>query len=353
MSTAQRWTVEQSQAWRQQVGWLMGANYLPRSAQNQLAMWQAETFDLAMIREEFGWAAEAGLNAFRIYLHDLLAGDLPGFLDRMQQVSDLAAELGHKLIYVFFDDCWRPDPQLGPQLPPVPRMHNSRWVQSPGSAVRGALDASQLQRLGDYVSAVIERFDGHDAVVLWDLYNEPGNPGESTDAPASDFEGSLALLESAFEWARAVGPSKPLTAGHWHYGEAFQSLNAAQARLSDVASFHFYSHPHKLERALGQVSSFYSDGEVGGEQGRAMVCTEYMARVNHNLFFNVTPLLKERGIDAIHWGLVAGASNTKYPWGSQPSSPEPLCWHHELLHPDGSAYDEAELAFLRGLSPRG
>ncbi|MEM6552039.1 MAG: 1,4-beta-xylanase [Planctomycetota bacterium] len=352
MSGSQRWTVEQSRAWREEVGWLMGANYLPRSAQNQLAMWQAETFDLAMIREEFGWAAGAGLNAFRVYLHDLLAVDLPGFLDRLERVCDLASELGHRLILVFFDDCWRPEPRLGPQLPAVPSKHNSRWVQSPGVLSRQRVaegDTGEVQRLCDYVSAVIERFDGHEAVVMWDLYNEPGNPGEAHDSVGSRYEESLALLEGVFEWARGVGPVKPLTSGLWHHGEPFAALSRRQSALSDVMSFHFYGHPDRLQDHLRRYRSHGAEADVG----RVAVCTEYMARTNHNLFFNVTPALKELGIGAIHWGLVRGASNTVFPWDNAVNSGEPRVWHHDLLHADGAAYNGAEVAVLRGLSPRG
>ncbi|MEM1211976.1 MAG: cellulase family glycosylhydrolase [Planctomycetota bacterium] len=352
MSGSQRWTVEQSRAWRDEVGWLMGANYLPRSAQNQLAMWQGETFDLAMIREEFGWAAEAGLNAFRIYLHDLLAADLPGFLERLERVCELASELGHRLILVFFDDCWRPEPRLGPQLPAVPSMHNSRWVQSPGVLARERVaggDAGEAQRLCDYVSAVIERFDGHEAVVMWDLYNEPGGAGEVHDSVGRRLDESLVLLEGVFEWARGVGPTKPLTSGLWQRDESFAELNRRQSVLSDVMTFHFYGHPARLAYHLVEYRSYGDEAD----RERAAVCTEYMARTTHCLFFNTLPKLKEMGVGAIHWGLVRGASNTVFPWGSKPNSGEPGVWHHDLLHADGTAYDAAEVAVLRGLSPRG
>jgi hypothetical protein len=34
---------------------------------------------------------------------------------------------------VLFDSVWDPLPQLGPQHPPIPGVHNSGWVQSPGA----------------------------------------------------------------------------------------------------------------------------------------------------------------------------------------------------------------------------
>ena len=51
--------------------WLVGANFLPSTAINQLEMWQAESFDAATIKKELGWAEEIGMNVMRVYLHDL------------------------------------------------------------------------------------------------------------------------------------------------------------------------------------------------------------------------------------------------------------------------------------------
>src|SRR5262249_20959705 len=39
------WTVKQANAWYDRQPWMVGANYIPASAINQLEMWQAETFD--------------------------------------------------------------------------------------------------------------------------------------------------------------------------------------------------------------------------------------------------------------------------------------------------------------------
>ncbi|MFM7062030.1 MAG: 1,4-beta-xylanase, partial [Actinomycetes bacterium] len=44
-----RWSVEQSQEWARSTPWLLGANFNPSTAGNQLEMWQADTFDLATI----------------------------------------------------------------------------------------------------------------------------------------------------------------------------------------------------------------------------------------------------------------------------------------------------------------
>jgi hypothetical protein len=42
--------------------WLVGCNFVPSTAINQLEMWQADTFDLPTIDRELGWAEGLGFN---------------------------------------------------------------------------------------------------------------------------------------------------------------------------------------------------------------------------------------------------------------------------------------------------
>ena len=67
-----RWTIEQANEWNSRTKWLVGCNFSPSTAGNQLEMWQSETFDIETIRKELGWAADIGMNSIRLYLHDLL-----------------------------------------------------------------------------------------------------------------------------------------------------------------------------------------------------------------------------------------------------------------------------------------
>ena len=69
---AQRWSEAQANAWYEKQPWLVGSNYVPTNAINQLEMWQAETFDPQQIDKEMGWAEGLGMNTMRVFLHDLL-----------------------------------------------------------------------------------------------------------------------------------------------------------------------------------------------------------------------------------------------------------------------------------------
>ncbi len=85
------WTKEEANAWYAKQPWLVGCDFLPSTAINQLEMWQAETFDTATINRELGWAESIGMNTVRVYLHDLLyQQDSTGFLQRMDVFLQMA-----------------------------------------------------------------------------------------------------------------------------------------------------------------------------------------------------------------------------------------------------------------------
>ena len=52
-----KWKKDKAISWYEDQPWLVGCNFLPSSAINQLEMFQDETFDAELIRKEVGWAA--------------------------------------------------------------------------------------------------------------------------------------------------------------------------------------------------------------------------------------------------------------------------------------------------------
>src|SRR5258705_8404542 len=66
-----RWSEAQANEWYARQPWLIGANYVPADAINQLEMWQADTFDPATIDKELALAHSIGMNTMRVFLHDL------------------------------------------------------------------------------------------------------------------------------------------------------------------------------------------------------------------------------------------------------------------------------------------
>src|SRR2546426_4130908 len=145
-----RWPEHKANAWYAQQPWLIGSNYVPKSAINQLEMWQEATFDPVEIDNELTWAEAMGINTMRVFLHDLLwQQDAAGFQKRIDRFLTIASWHHIRPLFVLFDSCWDPLPHLGPQHPPIPGVHNSGWVQSPGATALA--DANQYPRLKAYV----------------------------------------------------------------------------------------------------------------------------------------------------------------------------------------------------------
>ncbi len=343
-----RWSAERANQWHERQPWLVGCNFTPSTAINQLEMWQADTFDPETIDRELGWAAGLGMNTVRVYLHDLLwEQDAEGFLGRVDRFLTIADKHGIRPMLVLCDACWDPQPKLGRQPEPRPHIHNSGWLQSPHIEV--LRDPARHDSLEGYVKGVIGRFKADPRVLAWDLYNEPGNAGAGdgmTDEQKE--EKSLLLMRKIFAWAREVNPSQPLTAAVWHKdwsGDQVPAINRFMLENSDVISFHNYEN---LEKATARVESLLP-------LGRPILCSEYLARGSGSTFESLLPLFKKHRIGAINWGLVAGKIQTQYPWSSwkKPMTAEPALWHHDILRPDGRPFRQEEVDLLRSLTGRG
>ncbi len=345
------WTVAKAQAWGRETPWLIGANYTPATAINQLEMWQAETFDPAQIDKELGWAESLGFNSMRVFLHHLLwEQDKEGLLNRIDQFLGIAHKHKIGVMFVLFDSCWDPQPKLGKQRTPQQGVHNSGWVQSPG--VPDLKDAKRHKLLEGYVRGVIGRFKDDRRVHVWDIWNEPDNTNANSygknklnQEPADKVELVLALLPRAFEWARAAEPSQPVTSGLWLGGHKADRVRLnpterVQADESDVISFHCYDKLPDLKTWIANLR----------KRERPILCTEYLARPLGSAFDPVVAYLKEQKIAAYNWGFVAGKTNTIFAWHTwqdPEAAAEPKVWFHDIFRPDGTPFDTREVEYLR------
>jgi len=349
---AQRWTEQKANSWYEQQPWLVGSNYLPADAINELEMWQEQTFDLPQIEKELGWAEGLGMNTMRVFLHDLpWQQDSAGFRKRIDAFLSAAAQHHIRPIFVLFDSVWDPHPKLGPQRPPIPGVHNSGWVQSPGADA--LMDSSQYPRLRAYVQGVVGAFANDPRILAWDVWNEPSNTNGkpwSLQEPKNKRELVLALLPQVFEWARSARPIQPLTSGVWDGDwsslEKLSPISRVQIEQSDVISFHHYGWPEEFEQRIKWLDVYH----------RPLICTEYMARSVGSTFDTILPIAKQHHVAAINWGFVQGKSQTYYPWDSWERPyvlAEPPIWFHDVLHPDGRPYRQREAQILRQLTGRG
>jgi hypothetical protein len=347
-----RWSEQKANDWYAQQPWLVGSNYIPKSAINELEMWQEATFDPDQIDKELGWAEGMGMNTMRVFLHDLLwQQDSPGFRKRLDQFLTIAARHHIRPLLVLFDSCWDPLPQLGPQHPPIPGVHNSGWVQSPGAKTLG--DPSQYPRLKAYVQGVVGAFAKDDRILGWDVWNEPGSD-QTGNYPRTEMRNEekiarvVALLPQAFAWARGMNPTQPLTSGVYEIDtskdeSAVDELERIQLRESDIITFHNYSWPESFRVEVAWLRRFH----------RPVICTEYMARSVGSTFDGVLPIAKQEHVGAINWGFVAGKTQTYYPWESWRHPyilEQPPVWFHEVLHSDGKPYRQVEVDLIRQLT---
>ena len=343
-----RWTEETANDWYAKQPWLVGSNYIPADAINELEMWQAESFDPKRIDLELGWAESIGLNTMRVFLHDLpWQQDPEGFRKRIDIFLEIAAKHHIKPLLVLFDSCWDPDPKLGKQHDPRPGVHNSGWVQSPGA--KALQDPAQVPRLEKYVKGVVGAFANDPRILGWDVWNEPdnGNGSELKDfKPEAKTEIVLSLLPRVFEWARAMHPTQPLTSGvwkgDWSSPEKLSPMEKIQLALSDVISFHNYDKPQEFEKRVLWLQKFH----------RPILCTEYMARSNGSTFQGALPIARKYRVAAINWGFVAGKTQTYFPWDSWQHpyiDHQPAVWFHDIFRTTGEPYDPNEVSFIRGM----
>ncbi len=324
----ERWSQEKAWEWHSAQPWLFGCNFVPSTAVNDTEMWQAETFDPRTIDRELAWAEGLGYNSCRVFLQYIVwRQDPASFRSRFERFLAMADRHKIRVMPVLFDDCAfdaNRDPYLGRQDDPVPGTSNARWVPSPGRKM--VADKSAWPQLQEYVEDMVSRYGADRRIVVWDLYNEPGNSGMGNQ--------SLPLVEAVFDWARRAKPTQPLTVGVWG---GPREISDRQLELSDVVSFHLYGNCDAMRNRIAEIKKF----------NRPVLCTEWMARTLGARYETELPLFKQEKVGCYNWGLVNGRTQCQYPWGSPQDAPEPEVWFHDLLRRDGSPKNPTEIAFIR------
>lgn len=326
-----RWSAEQAEEWRRNQPWLAGFNYIPAYACNTTEWWQEESFDIASMDRELGWAADIGYNSTRVFIQYLVWKQNPAaFKDRFSSFLCLAEKRGISVMPVLFDDCafgepLQFDPFPGQQRTPIPGMILPSWTPSPGRLL--ARDPEEKGSLRDYVDDMLRSFGGDSRVLLWDLFNEPMNVAET---------GTPAFLEELFGWARKAGAQQPLSAGIWNDN---QHVNEVLTALSDIITFHVYANAEGVLQRIQKLRKY----------GRPLVCTEWMARAAGSRFDTDLPIFAREGVGCYQWGLVSGRTQCRFPWSNSPGGAEDpkTGWFHDILHADGTPYRPGEVDVIK------
>jgi len=270
-----QWTPEQARTWYDRMPWLRGCNFLPSDCCNRIAFWQELDFEqhLATADRELELAAKTGFNSIRVIL-EFIVWDRQhdGFMERFERFLTVAARHGIKLMVCFANDCTVPKdekyrvPALGPQHYDW-GYHGGR-KNSPHSGYKNAvgynpaLDEPEMaERFYAMVSEIVAKYANDPRIVIWDLFNEPGNGNRG--------EVSVPHVKRIFATARAANPSQPLTSGVWRSPDAWSPAETVALELSDVVSYHNY----------GGLDENVREIDVLRKLGRPMFNTEWLSRI--------------------------------------------------------------------------
>jgi len=306
------------------MNWLFGFNYINSTAVNSTEMWQKETYDRETIKRELEIAAKTGYNSCRVFLQFIVwEKERAAFLETFMDFCEIAYSYNISVMPILFDDCAfaGKEPFLGKQDPPKRGIHNSGWTPSPGPSITDNPDKEQI--LCDYTKDIIKNFKDSKYIIIWDLYNEPGNNGRNIK--------SMPLVEKAFSWAREINPIQPLTVGVWE----FKEYDLKFAEMSDVITYHDYS---PLENSIEKIKKFNS-------YNKPVICTEWLFRPSGNTFETHLPLFTKEIEGAYNWGLILGKTQTNLYWSEENENPNP--WQHDVYYADGTPYSQSEIDFIK------
>ncbi|WP_430411072.1 glycoside hydrolase family 2 TIM barrel-domain containing protein [Kordia sp.] len=187
---------------------IKGINYYP-----QATPWDmfGDQFDMEIIKNDFDIMKNAGLNTIRIFVQyeDFGKANVnQDKLEKLQQVLDVAETKKLKVVLTLFDFYGNYD----------------------------VLDWTLTQR---HAETIVSRFKNHDAILAWDIKNEPNLDFESRGK-----QNVLAWLESMITLVKSIDDKHLITIG-WSNTE---SAHLLQDKL-DFVSFHYYEDKANFEQS--------------------------------------------------------------------------------------------------------
>ena len=309
---------------------LVGANYTPAYAVNQVQFWH--DFRPDVVEKELAAAREHfGITTLRVYLHNInFDEEKEAFLARLETFLAICGKHGMKPGFVFFDDCHRDDGIfLDRPTTPVKGFHNGRWAWCPQKRDR---DPEDLEKFKPYVQEVIRAHRTDGRVLFWEISNEP--------APGSKY--SERLSRAGYQWAKDVRPIQPVL--NCHKG----THGWGDTDVSDIVDAHIYRWSPSAWDTLADTN--VRKGTVFTEAGARW----YAPKRSNGEPCEVLNWLERRRASGrstpgvcLCWELMVGNSNCRWYWGTKPDAPEPTVPWCGLMWPDATPVSLAEAEAVR------
>lgn len=352
----EQWSRERAWKWYNDRAWLRGCNYMSSDCVNRIDQWQEYGFEehLKTADEELELAAKTGFNTIRIILeYYVWEQQHDGFMERLERFLAMAWHHGISCMIVLGNDCMQPKEMTKPSYFGEQSFdigyHGGR-KQSQHEIFGGMgyhlLDEPELAlRHYEWVREIISTYKNDERVVMWDLYNEPGNAKRDVV--------TLPHLKKYYEIAREIDPIQPLTSCTWRISpdreKEIPAIERYALENSDIISYHNY---HTYEDNIRIIKRLKDDYE------RPIVNTEWLARCLHNTVQELFPLFYLEKVGCYNWGFVAGKYQTYEPWNStwQRYDADPSIdvdftkWFHDLYRPSHRPYDPKEIEIIKRYS---
>lgn len=346
----ERWSEEKAWEWYNKHSWIRGCNFIGSDCANRIDQWQEEGFyeRLQTADREMALARETGFNSIRLIIeYDVWNQQHDGFMKRLDEYIETAHKNGLSVCFVLAHDCCVPKHQFKPAV--MGKQHydlgyhggrkNSPHDVETEEHTYSILDEPEIaENYLKMVREIIGTYRNDERVILWNIFNEPGNRRGDL---------SLDIMKRMFEVAREVDPIQPLCADVWsevdENGVPMTNIERVALELSDVISFHCYYNFDRFTRTVKNLKKV----------NRPMFCTEWLHRIYHNNIRDIFPLLCEEKIGSYHWGLVA-SYKTQYfePWERiwkeyEGTDWDLTKWQHDIYRPSLRPYDPEEIRIIK------
>ncbi|MCI6216863.1 MAG: cellulase family glycosylhydrolase [Mollicutes bacterium] len=348
-----KWSKEKAKQWYSKYPWIRGFNYVPSTANHRIEFYQEWGWEnqKETIERELALAHSWGFNAIRILMQlEIYIDQHDSYMSHIEEILEIAHKNSIYVMICFGNDCvvqkqnysW---PEYGPQSFDF-GYHGGRKksphvvMDAPGYNL---IDEKPYEeKFYEMIKEIITKHKDDERVLLWDMYNEPGNSRRGMM--------SFPYLEKAFEVAREINPSQPLTACCWSYDEAtlkpYKEIEIKALEMSDVISYHCYLKSPDCMKVSQYLMDTYD---------RPMFNTEWLHRIWHNDVFDLFPYFKKENIGCFNWGFVTGKQQTREPWEwlwnaydkGKGKDWDFTKWQHDLVRPNLRPYDPKEYDVIK------